>query len=180
MIATITSLFVMLLGAVPAVDATVAEVIEFSHADWTEVLSRHVDDQGMVDYTALAQGDLALDRYIEMLSRISPASHPDLFPTRDHKLAFYINAKSFTDHRQTHEFYRTLNPHYTTLSQRRIFRFHARNYKVYTYVVNERIDMIKMLNMAVDGIITDYPDRLVQIREELKEIDRKRAMDAEG
>jgi len=97
-----------------------------------------------------------------------------------HILAFYINAKSFTDHRQTHEFYATLNPHYTTLSQRRIFRFHARNYKVYTYVVNERLDMIKMLNMAVDGIITDYPDRLVQIRKELAEIDRKKAEESDG
>ena len=92
-----------------------------------------------------------------------------------HLLAFYINAKSFTDHRQTHEFYTTLNPHFSTLSQRRIFRFHARNYKVYTYVVNERIDMIKMLNMAVDGIITDYPDRAVEIRKELEQLDLVRA-----
>jgi glycerophosphoryl diester phosphodiesterase len=35
--------------------------------------------------------------------------------------------------------------------------------------------MIKMLNMAVDGIITDYPDRLVKIRKDIRKIhsDRK-------
>jgi glycerophosphoryl diester phosphodiesterase len=99
-----------------------------------------------------------------------------------HLLAFYINAKSFTDHRNMHEFYNTLNPHFTTLSQRRIFRFKARGYKVFTYVVNERSDMLKMLNMGVDGIITDYPDRMVTIKNELAQLDRdkKRAEDAEN
>ena len=95
-----------------------------------------------------------------------------------HLLAFYIQAKSFTDHRNMHEFYNTLNPHYTTLSQRRLFRFKARGYKVYTYVVNERSDMLKMLNMGVDGIITDFPDRLVVIKEELAELDRERKREA--
>lgn len=90
-----------------------------------------------------------------------------------HILAFYINAKSFTDHRNMHEFYGTLNPHFTTLSQRRLFRFKARGYKVFTYVVNEREDMIKMLNMGVDGIITDFPDRMLEIRKELEAIDAK-------
>lgn len=94
-----------------------------------------------------------------------------------HLLAFYINAKGFTDHRNMHEFYGTLNPHFKTLSQRRIFRFHARGYEVFTYVVNERVDMLKMLNMGVDGIITDNPDRLVKIREELAELDKKRALE---
>ncbi|MFY0625013.1 MAG: hypothetical protein JXR07_01880 [Reichenbachiella sp.] len=96
-----------------------------------------------------------------------------------HLLAFYIHAKSFTDHRNMHEFYNTLNPHFTTLSQRRIFRFKARGYKVFTYVVNERSDMLKMLNMGVDGIITDFPDRMVTIKEELKEIDHERKIEAD-
>ncbi|MGL1887937.1 MAG: glycerophosphodiester phosphodiesterase family protein [Reichenbachiella sp.] len=91
-----------------------------------------------------------------------------------HLLAFYVNAKSFTDHRNKHEFYNTLNPHFTTLSQRRLFRFKARGYKVFTYVVNEREDMIKMLNMGVDGIITDYPDRMLEIKRELEAIDERR------
>jgi glycerophosphoryl diester phosphodiesterase len=90
-----------------------------------------------------------------------------------HLLSFYINAKSFTDHRNKHEFFSTLNPHFKSLSQRRIFRFHARGYKVYTYVVNERSDILKMLNMGVDGIITDYPDRVVEIREELEALDKE-------
>lgn len=85
-------------------------------------------------------------------------------------LSFYLNSKSFMTNRNKHHFFETINPHYTTLSQRRIFRLHARGYNVHTYVVNEPEDMIKMLNMAVDGIITDYPDRLVKIREDLQKL----------
>jgi len=32
----------------------------------------------------------------------------------------------------------------------------------------EKEDMIKMLNAGVDGIITDYPDRLIEIRNEIE------------
>lgn len=84
--------------------------------------------------------------------------------------SFYLNSKSFMTNRNKHHFFETINPHYSTLSQRRIFRLHAKGYKVHTYVVNEPIEMVKMLNMAVDGIITDYPDRLVKIRKEIREI----------
>lgn len=85
-------------------------------------------------------------------------------------LSFYLNSKSFMTNRQKHHFFETINPHYSTLSQRRIFRLHAKGYKVHTYVVNEPKEMIKMLNMAVDGIITDFPDRLVKIREDIRKI----------
>jgi len=96
--------------------------------------------------------------------------------------SFYLNSKSFMTNRNKHHFFETINPHYTTLSQRRIFRLHARGYNVHTYVVNEPVDMIKMLNMAVDGIITDFPDRLVKIREDIRKIhgDRKEKEDKES
>lgn len=82
-------------------------------------------------------------------------------------LAFYMESRvhlgrSHTDARLT-----ALNPEFTTLSTRRVFRMHARGYKVYTFLVNNRDDMIKMLHMGVDGIITDYPEKLIQIRKEI-------------
>ena len=44
---------------------------------------------------------------------------------------------------------------------------HSRGFKVFTYSVNSREEMIKMLNMGVDGIITDFPSELVKIRKEI-------------
>lgn len=63
-----------------------------------------------------------------------------------------------------------LNPNWTTLSPRRIFRMHAKGYKVYAYPVNEREDMIKMLNAGVDGIITDFPDRLILLKKDISQL----------
>ena len=82
--------------------------------------------------------------------------------------AFYIETKMHLG-RASKEGGRllALNPEYTTLSTRRVFRMHARGFKVYTYPVNDRKDMIRMLHMGVDGIITDYPERLLEIKKEI-------------
>ena len=64
----------------------------FSHDIWTSVLERFVDEEGWVDYVALASDRADLDRYLSSLVAVSPASHPDLFPTRQDALAYYINA----------------------------------------------------------------------------------------
>jgi glycerophosphoryl diester phosphodiesterase len=86
-------------------------------------------------------------------------------------IAFYIETRMHLGRSEKEEQLSTINPHYSTLSPRRVFRMHARGFKVFTYPVNTRDEMIKMLNMGVDGIITDYPDILLKIREEVQALD---------
>lgn len=64
----------------------------FDHRDWTTVLQRFVDERGRVDYRGLAEDRAVFDRYIERIETVGPSSRPDLFPTRDHALAYYLNA----------------------------------------------------------------------------------------
>lgn len=61
-------------------------------ADWSTVLGTVVDDQGRVDFTALAGDIEPLLRYLRHVSDASPGSHPELFPTKQHVIAHYINA----------------------------------------------------------------------------------------
>jgi glycerophosphoryl diester phosphodiesterase len=82
--------------------------------------------------------------------------------------AFYLETRMLLGHARVSNRMKALNPEYTTLSPRRVFRMHARGYKVYTYPVNTRDEMIKMLNAGVDGIITDQPDILIKLREEIR------------
>ena len=84
-------------------------------------------------------------------------------------LAFYMETKVQLGRatKRDDEQLDALNPPAETLSAKRIFRMHARGFKVYTYLINERDEMIKMLNAGVDGIITDYPDRLLQVRKDI-------------
>lgn len=74
------------------VAATAADVAPFSHGGWTATLRRFVDDQGFVNYKALATNRTTFDRYIQTIEETSPATHPELFPTRGDALAYYLNA----------------------------------------------------------------------------------------
>lgn len=83
-------------------------------------------------------------------------------------IQFYIETKMHLGRAKEDDRMKALNPEYHTLSTRRVFRMHARGFEVYTYAVNNREDMIKMLHMGVDGIITDYPAILMEIKEEIE------------
>jgi hypothetical protein len=87
--ALVTFALVALLGAVTA-PAQAAE--GFSHDDWTTVLQKFVDDQGLVDYQALSRDRATFDRYLAQVEKYSPESSPALFRSRDEQLAYYLNA----------------------------------------------------------------------------------------
>ena len=82
-------------------------------------------------------------------------------------IAFYIETRMHMGRAKESNRMKAINPEWRTLSPRRVFQMHAQGYEVHAYPVNERDDMIKMLNAGVDGIITDFPDRALKIREEL-------------
>lgn len=80
---------VLLIGslATPARAAT-----EVDHTAFSDLLARHVDDHGWVDYTGLRRDREALDAYLGRLATANPAalaSDPD-------RLAFWINAYNAT------------------------------------------------------------------------------------
>ena len=88
-------------------------------------------------------------------------------------IAFYVETKMHLGHAKESNRMKALNPEWKTLSPRRIFRMHARGYEVYTYSDNSdelvnRDDMLKMLHAGVDGIITNNPETLIEIRDEIQ------------
>jgi len=64
----------------------------FDHALFDQVVSRFVDADGQVDYPALKRNPKNLEQYYALVAAYSPDSHPQLFPGRDHQLAYWINA----------------------------------------------------------------------------------------
>jgi hypothetical protein len=56
------------------------------------VLKRHVLNNGTVRYAALKADIDPLRHFVEQLATTSPDSHPALFPSREQKLAYWINA----------------------------------------------------------------------------------------
>jgi len=64
----------------------------FSHHALDQILEAYVDSLGRVDYLALKKSRQLLDAYTDSLGLYSPHSHPALFPSRNHSLAYWINA----------------------------------------------------------------------------------------
>src|SRR6266545_4761940 len=59
---------------------------------WTKVLARNVDDSGRIDFDALRQNHVDLDRVVAFAAAVDPDSQPQRFPDKHSRLAFYINA----------------------------------------------------------------------------------------
>jgi glycerophosphoryl diester phosphodiesterase len=57
-----------------------------------------------------------------------------------------------------------ISPYFKLLTFETIKQYHAKDYQIIPWTVNEEQDLFKMLRWNVDGIITDYPDRLIEIR----------------
>ena len=51
-----------------------------------------MNSKGQVNYRALKAGRTDLDAFIGLIARVGPKSRPEFFPTRSHRLAYYINA----------------------------------------------------------------------------------------
>ncbi|MEH0156125.1 glycerophosphodiester phosphodiesterase [Limibacter armeniacum] len=60
------------------------------------------------------------------------------------------------------------SPDFHLLDKKSIKNLHKKGMKVIPWTVNEKEDMIKLLEWGVDGFITDYPDRGNEVLESLK------------
>ena len=58
-------------------------------------------------------------------------------------------------------------PYYEELSRAKIDEAHALGLKVVTWTANEPADLRRLIEWGVDGIISDYPDRLRQVAGEM-------------
>jgi len=82
----------MLLGVATLLGDPMPQRASFDYTPLQSVLSNYVDAKGMVDYAALKRNRGDLDKMIEQISAVSPDNKPQLFPTREAKLAYWINA----------------------------------------------------------------------------------------
>ncbi len=84
----------LFLGAALALVAPAAASAEeaFDYSPYARVLAQFVTPQGNVRYAALKRNPGDLKAFLEQLAVASPENRPELFPTDDHKIAYWINA----------------------------------------------------------------------------------------
>lgn len=86
--------FLSLIGcaAVPRPNFTEPIASDPPYAAWQRVLERHVDDQGRVNFAAVARQRADLDQFVAWVYDNGPNNRPEKFPTKNHILAFHLNA----------------------------------------------------------------------------------------
>jgi glycerophosphoryl diester phosphodiesterase len=73
-----------------------------------------------------------------------------------------VNKQSFSDNLKTLGFTPdTISPYYTTIDEPFVIAAHEQKVKVLPWTVNDESSIKKMIDLHVDGIITDYPDVLI-------------------
>lgn len=71
--------------------ADVPSAGKFPHGLLGRLLEKAVTD-GLVDYATVSVDERLLQEYLAEVARVSPDSHPHLFPTEPDRLAYWINA----------------------------------------------------------------------------------------
>ena len=55
-----------------------------------------------------------------------------------------------------------INPDYETLNHKNIEKIQKKGFKIYPWTVNSPDDIQFLIDKGVDGIITDYPERVLK------------------
>ncbi len=55
---------------------------------------------------------------------------------------------------------KAINPHFKKLNEDNVKKIREANLKIYPWTVNDQKDIAKMKSLKVDGIITNYPERI--------------------
>lgn len=86
MLAALAALYVQ--GLLPA---SVPSADEPFHYQGFEKVLRHVRPDGDVDFSSMGRERAELDRFVASLASFSPHNRPDVFPTSEDALAFWLN-----------------------------------------------------------------------------------------
>jgi glycerophosphoryl diester phosphodiesterase len=100
------------------------------------------------------------------LSAVSPARMHSLAPGINLVQLFYENEDAGEILGRLHHVGRyagRIGPHYSQVTTDLVRAAHAEGLGVWTWAANEVDEMNKLLAAGVDGIITDYPDRLKSV-----------------
>ena len=65
---------------------------DIPYESFEEILFMYVDKNGKVDYSAIIENPYSFDKYFKFIEKNSPNNSPEYFPTKDDKMAYWINA----------------------------------------------------------------------------------------
>jgi len=123
-----------------------------NHKEFTDLVVAVIKEKKVIDRCNLQSFDMNTCRYIhEKYPNIALAFLTDKIKSpkkQIKKLGFKPEIYS---------------PYFKLLTKKRVKYLHKKGIKAICWTVNETADMEKMIELDVDGIITDYPNRLEEV-----------------
>lgn len=131
-----------------------------SRPDWDEKfhpeVATYVDLVMGVVQRANLQQRVTIQSFDKRALRYLNANYPEV------KLALLVESGSFSDHIEKLGFMPDVySPHYSLVSNSLLRGLHAQEVRVIPWTVNEIAKAEELMKMGVDGLITDYPSRLI-------------------
>ncbi|WP_430466580.1 glycerophosphodiester phosphodiesterase family protein [Winogradskyella ouciana] len=122
--------------------------------EYVKIVLDEIEDKGLFNRVNLQSFDLAI---LEEVKKQSPKMRVALLIDEDENIATKLAELSYKPE--------IISPYFELLtSHDLIMNYQDKGYKIIPWTINEEQDMFKMLRWNIDGIITDYPDRLIEIR----------------
>lgn len=120
--------------------------------DYVKTVIDEIIDHKMFEFVNLQSFDLNI---LEEIKKQSPNMPVALLIDEDESISTKLSQLSYKPE--------IISPYFKLLSQEESQKFQSEGYLIIPWTVNESEDMKTMLNWEVDGIITDYPDRLIAL-----------------
>ncbi|MCA0132845.1 glycerophosphodiester phosphodiesterase family protein [Winogradskyella alexanderae] len=122
--------------------------------EYVSVVLKEINDSGFTNRSNLQSFDINV---LEEINKQDPKMPVALLVEEDEEILKKLQSLSFKP--------KIISPFYKLLSKDLISTLHAENHLVIPWTINEVKDMTHLIDMGVDGIITDYPDRLIDLLE---------------
>ncbi len=121
--------------------------------EYVKIVLDEIEESGLFSNVNLQSFDLVI---LEEIKKQSPSMPVALLVDEDETIATKLEKLSYKPE--------IISPYFGLLTSEIINEYHSKDFLIIPWTVNEEQDMFKMLRWNVDGIITDYPDRLLEIR----------------
>ncbi|WP_232817867.1 glycerophosphodiester phosphodiesterase family protein [Winogradskyella tangerina] len=120
--------------------------------DYVKIVIDEINTYDMFEFVNLQSFDLNI---LEEIKKQSPNMPVALLIDEDESINTKLSQLSYKPE--------IISPYFKLLSQEETQKFQSEGYLIIPWTVNESADMKTMLSWKVDGIITDYPDRLIAL-----------------
>jgi glycerophosphoryl diester phosphodiesterase len=120
--------------------------------EFVTLVLKEINDSDVFYKTNLQSFDV---RILEEIKRQSPAMKVALLVDENESIDSKLKALSFKPE--------ILSPYFGLLSKESVSNYQQENYQIIPWTINKESDMLEMIEFHVDGIITDYPDKLINL-----------------